>query len=264
MARCSEVCYVLKLSCGWGKSKGAKLKGAASARMIPEWASRIEILRRALELSQSALAERLKVSPMSVSRWERGVQEPSAQVFIQLGNLSSGAEKWYFWELAGLQKSDVAGVSDNPQNIVISGTENLRRAVKKRPLIAIPLSGLQVGTGPTSSNLDGDAVEVIAAPEAWCPHPNHTVCVKLGDDSMAPTIAQGSIICVDRTEQTAPRLHGKIVLVCHPNQGYRVARLQRRNLAEMLTPENKNHPPYSLQEGWQLEGRVLWWITRPE
>lgn len=201
---------------------------------------------------------------MSVSRWERGVQEPSAQVFIQLGNLSSGHEKWFFWELAGLQQSDVSGIAQDPHQIVISGTENLRHAAKKRPLVAIPLSALQVGAGVTPSTLDDGIIEVIAAPEAWCPHPNHTVCARLVDDTMEPTIAQGSVFCVDRTEQTTSRLHGKIVLVCHQNHGYRVARLQRRNLSELLVPENKAHAPFGLEEGWQVEGRVLWWITRPE
>jgi transcriptional regulator with XRE-family HTH domain len=232
--------------------------------MLPEWASRIEHLRRALEVSQSALAERLKVSPMSVSRWERGVQEPSAQVFIQLGNLSSGTEKWYFWELAGLQRSEVSGVSAHSDHVVIPATEDLRRAMKKRPLVAVPLLGVEIGKHANAVTLDSPAIEVIAAPEAWCPHPNHTVCARIVDDSMAPTIPQSAIVCVDRTEQIAARLHGKLVLICNSDEGYRIARLQRRNLMEVLSPENKHFAPMSLQDGWQLEGRVLWWITRPE
>ncbi len=215
-------------------------------------------------MSQSALAERLKVSPMSVSRWERGVQEPSAQVFIQLGNLSSGTEKWYFWELAGLQQSEVTGLTNDSKGIVIAATEEFRRAIKKRPLVLVPMTGILIGGGgPTAGSLD-ETIEVIAAPEAWCPHPQHTVCARIVDDSMSPTIAKNAIVCIDRTEQTASRLHGRIVLVCHHNKGFRVARLLRRNLAEILSPENKEVGPFSFEDGWILQGRVLWWITRPE
>lgn len=200
---------------------------------------------------------------MSVSRWERGVQEPSAQVFIQLGNLSSGFEKWYFWELAGLQRSEVSGVSGSANNLVIPATEHLRRAAKKRPLVAIPMTQVKVGGDARPISLDSPAEEVIAAPEAWCPHPNQTVCATIVDDSMSPTIPKNAVVCIDRAEQSADRLNGKIVVVCHPNQGYRVARLQRRNSHEILAPENKNYLMFTFEDGWQLEGKVLWWITRP-
>jgi len=39
----------------------------------PEWAQRVESLRRRLRLSQTALGKKLEVSAMAVSRWERGV-----------------------------------------------------------------------------------------------------------------------------------------------------------------------------------------------
>jgi len=81
--------------------------GVKLARSRPEWALRIEHLRGALGLSQTALAQRLKVSAMAVSRWERGVNEPPTSCYIGLGKLAGIPECWYFWQRAGLTKQDL-------------------------------------------------------------------------------------------------------------------------------------------------------------
>src|SRR5579862_9133381 len=74
------------------------------------WAKRILVLRRRLKMSQSELGERMNASAMAVSRWERGVQEPPANVYIQLGNLTGDPECWYFWGRAGLHSDDLMRV----------------------------------------------------------------------------------------------------------------------------------------------------------
>ncbi len=55
----------------------------------PEWANTIEHAREALGLSQAGLARLLAVSPMAVSRWERGINEPSAAIYISLGKTAA-------------------------------------------------------------------------------------------------------------------------------------------------------------------------------
>src|SRR5438552_8705662 len=65
------------------------------------WASRIIALRRRMGVSQSELGEQLNSSAMAVSRWERGVQEPPASIYIQLGNVTGDPECWHFWGRAG-------------------------------------------------------------------------------------------------------------------------------------------------------------------
>jgi DNA-binding transcriptional regulator YiaG len=74
----------------------------------PEWARKIQDLRRKLGLSQTALAELLRVSAMAVSRWERGINEPPGGAYIALGKLAGAPDCWYFWERTGLKKSDLA------------------------------------------------------------------------------------------------------------------------------------------------------------
>src|SRR3954466_11531283 len=81
----------------------------------PEWADRLESLRERLRMSQAALAKKLNVSAMAPSRWERGVHEPPADVFLQLGKLAGKRECWYFWERAGITRREVTLVLERPR-----------------------------------------------------------------------------------------------------------------------------------------------------
>src|SRR5437879_11993451 len=74
----------------------------------PEWAQQVEKLRRGMKFSQTALGKKLGFSAMAISRWERGVQEPPANSYIQLGNMVG--DPWYFWGRAGLHSGDVVRV----------------------------------------------------------------------------------------------------------------------------------------------------------
>src|SRR5882724_1537581 len=62
----------------------------------PAWAKAILDLRLRLKLSQSGLGDRIGFSAMTVSRWERGTQEPPSHGYIRLGNLSRDATGWFF------------------------------------------------------------------------------------------------------------------------------------------------------------------------
>src|SRR5580658_5693120 len=75
-----------------------------------EWAKRIIALRRRLQMSQSELGQQMNASAMAVSRWERGVQEPPANIYVQLGNMTGDPECWYFWGRAGLSSDDLMRV----------------------------------------------------------------------------------------------------------------------------------------------------------
>ena len=65
---------------------------------------------------------------MAVSRWERGEQEPPANIYIQLGNITGDPECWYFWARAGLHSVDL-------MRVLPAARSRLRRD---------PLPGLQV------------------------------------------------------------------------------------------------------------------------
>src|SRR2546428_13751993 len=71
------------------------------------WASRIIALRRRMGVSQSELGKQLNSSAMAVSRRERGVQEPPANIYIFLGNITGEPGGWDFWGRVGLHSGDL-------------------------------------------------------------------------------------------------------------------------------------------------------------
>jgi transcriptional regulator with XRE-family HTH domain len=74
---------------------------------LSEWARCIAELRQRMQLTQTQLAERVGVTAMTVSRWERGLVEPTAGGYIALGNLAAAKHAWYFWKRAGLNEDKV-------------------------------------------------------------------------------------------------------------------------------------------------------------
>src|SRR5882724_1671059 len=143
-----------------------------------EWASRIIALRRRMGVSQSELGKQLNSSAMAVSRWERGTQEPPANIYIQLGNITGDPECWYFWGRAGLHSGDLMRVLPAVRTrlqkerlpdlqIVHAGAHGLRK--KGSDLVAIPVLPVVVAThggkGDPEDVLDRMRPEtVLAAP----------------------------------------------------------------------------------------------------
>lgn len=244
-----------------------------STKARPEWADRLERLRQTLGISQAGLAKRLHVSAMAPSRWERGINEPPAEIYIELGKMVGEPACWYFWEKAGLRKADVLAAIQSRSNrkpgnsnaieptapMQVIPSAGLRRAKITTPMCAIPLY---------STSADGviereAASEIVTAPKDWCRHADETFCIRARDEKMAPVLRAGTIVAVDQKERDNEKLDGKMVLASHPQKGIVMHWLQRIGGAEMLVPENRDHPPIYLSEGgWTVLGKVIWWISK--
>ena len=120
-----------------------------------------------MSVSQSELGKQLNSSAMAVSRWERGVQEPPANIYIQLGNITGDPECWYFWGRAGLHSGDLMRVLPAVRSrlqkerlpdlqVVQAGAHRLRK--KGSHLVAIPVlpvvAATQGGKGDPEVALD--------------------------------------------------------------------------------------------------------------
>ena len=81
--------------------------GGRQGNSVAEWARSIAALRKRLHMTQTELGDKLSVTAMTVSRWERGLVEPTASGYIGLGNLAGAGQSWYFWRRAGLDEAQV-------------------------------------------------------------------------------------------------------------------------------------------------------------
>jgi len=242
---------------------------------FPEWAKRIERFRASLKMSQSHFGEELQYSAMAVSRWERGSQEPPANAYIKLGKLATGPDRWFFWERAGLKKTDLQNESPRLKGafsnveVVFAGSGAKKRIAQKTQLVAIPL--LQVHAG--SHGEEGDHVsdlsqcppeEVIAAPLAWCPNPESTNCLRVKGKSMIPLIYDGDILAVDSSQTKHSDLNNKIVVASHKKKGLSVSRFRHIDGIELLESDNRDYQSvnFSTDRNWQIVGKVLWLIRQ--
>lgn len=241
----------------------------------PEWSLRIESLRRDRRISQATFGSQLGVSAMAVSRWERGVAEPSGAIYIRLGNIAGDPLCWFFWKRAGLRLSDVTRVlttarrriakNSFPEVEIVRAGSNKKLARKKTSLVAIPLLPVHAGTsGSPGDNTDlaeASAESVLAAPLTWCPHPASTVCLRVKGNSMSPLILDGYIIAVDTCEIDPEHLVGQIVVAAHREKGLLVSRLIRFDHTDALVSDRREYQSVPVRSGsdWRIVGKVLWW-----
>lgn len=244
-----------------------------------EWAVRIRRLLADLELSQAGLAERVGVSPATVSRWLKGRQEPTAESYVALGNLARPPEGIYFWERAGMESAALTDAG------LRSASFSLPVKLRDFKLVALPkLSGELAGNGnavaipllkvtaygdriPPKENVsisEFDVEDILFAPLAWCPHPESMIAMHFDGDSMLPTIPAGSILFIDTAVKDRDRLHQRIAVVSHRDLGFKVARFQRISGCDLLVSANHKFVPVNVSNPskWKIFGEVLWWVSR--
>lgn len=244
-----------------------------------EWAERIRRLLSDLKLSQAGLAERLGVSPPTVSRWLQGRHEPTAESYVALGNLAHPPDGVYFWERAGMDTSSLLDAS------FLKAITSLRVSLKDFQLItprklsqqmggkgnavAIPLLnvtayGDRIPPHESVSLSQVEVEDVLLAPLDWCPHAENMIAMHLDGDSMSPAIHPGSILFVDSASKDRDRLHQRITVVSHRDLGFKVARFQRLGGSDLLVSANYKYVPLDVSNAskWKIFGEVLWWVSR--
>jgi SOS-response transcriptional repressor LexA len=244
----------------------------------PAWAMAVRDLRLHLNLSQGDLGARIGFSAMTVSRWERGAQEPPSHGYISLGNLSRDS-CWYFWERAGLRSEDVMrGLPTLERSTRVTKLHNLEivnagSGPKKSPenvkLVAVPLLAVVAAShGEKGDNFpplrDAPIESMIAAPKEWFPNPSCTSCLRVRGSSMAPLIQDGFVVAADFSETDVSKLSGKIVIASHKDLGLTVSRLRLYDHTQVLQPENAEYEAITLsgKHCWKIVAKVLWWIGR--
>lgn len=246
---------------------------------LPEWTSRIIKLRRHFKMSQGELAKRMACSAMTISRWERGLQVPTADSYIQLGKLAGKEKCWFFWERAGLQMADVARALPGnrasrplpampPLENARAGSEPRMWPASRERMVALPVLKAVAGThgnrGDKRLSLDLIAPsKLLGAPADWCPNARYTSLLRVRGHSMEPLIHDGDILAVDSSQTDKSKLDGKVVVVAHEEEGLCVSRLRHYEDIELLESGNHEHAGIVLgkNSGRRIVGKVLWWIS---
>lgn len=242
---------------------------------LPEWATQITGLREHLQINQAELARRMECSAMTISRWERGLLQPSAEHFIQLGNLGDKTESWFFWEMAGIEPAKMIQAlggntrrrSDNAHMEIARSSTAEAPAEKRTQMIGLPLLKGVIGThgvaGDRRSLRTIPSGELIGAPAAWCPNPAYTRLARVKGHAMEPLIRQGDLLAIDSFQTERSQLYGKIVIASGNQHGLCVSRFRRYDSLDVLEPESREFDPLVLSKssGWRIVGKVLWWIS---
>jgi len=254
------------------------MKKRTKREAAPEWVSQITALRDRLGINQAELARRLECSAMTISRWERGLLQPSAEHFIQLGNLGNRTEAWFFWEMAGIQparmvealggKSRAKKSAGSLQFEIGAHDGGALAAEKKSNTIGVPLLKAVAGTHGSAGDKRNSlraipTLQVLAVPGAWCPNPTYTSLIRVAGKSMQPAIRDHDIVAVDAYQTERGRLYGQIVVVTSEAHGLSVSRLSRYDSVDVLEAEDRQFQPVVLKKsgGWRIVGRVLWSIS---
>ena len=244
-----------------------------------EWSDRIRSLLKGLELTQAGLADRLGVSPATVSRWLAGKNEPTAETYVALGNLAGRPDGTYFWERAGIDASELPDPSLRQTLFSIQTTLDDFNLITDKKVyehltgrgnaVAIPLMNVTAfgDRVPPHENIrlsQAKVEDVFLAPLSWCPHPENMISMHVAGDSMHPTILSGSILFVDTAITERSHLNEKLVVVAHRDLGFKVARLQRLAGSDLLVSANPKYLPLDVSNAtkWKIFGEVLWWVSK--
>ncbi len=183
------------------------------------------------------------------------MQEPSSQIFVKLGLLSSGDLRWEFWERAGLSREHLFAAPD--------GSSSEAAHPMAHPVVGVPLLDVQLGASLVNDFVTGaKPIEMLSAPADWCPNPQQTFCAFVEGDSMEPRIRDGSIACFDTADHSPAALVDKIVVAQHPRLGTKLAWLLRHGDRMVFRSEDPKVPLTMLDEQWRIVGRLLWWLSR--
>lgn len=218
------------------------------------------------------------VTPMVVNRWEAGKQEPAAERYIQMGKMALPPDCWYFFEKAGLTRSDIYRLLPEVQEAVLKRVDKQRlpeitvlpaskvKAGKgmKAGYVALPLLKHEAAAGSPRLVDEREVEDYIIVPARQAaPGPDWLTCIRVRGDSMWPVLNDGYIVAVDASQTDPRRLQHKMV-VALVDDGVTIKWLDRVGEQWVLTPENKAHHQQPLRREDRIIGRVAWWYGHQE
>jgi SOS-response transcriptional repressor LexA len=248
----------------------AREKLRAPVKVSPDSISaKVRALRG--ERSQQYLADRIGISQAAIDKIEKG-GNASAQTLIALGNIAGEPDCWAFWGAAGMDIDKLLDRAMSKQKERVGGSHTRQRAISgtevaSMDFVEVPLLKDAAAAG-TPRLIDERLIEErLPMPRAFCPHPEHTTCIHVVGDSMSPILEDGYIVAIDAFSVDIPYLYNRMVAAIDPEGGVTIKWLRRSGKVDLLVPQHvsQRHSPLVItgEPGWQIIGRVAWWLGLP-
>jgi SOS-response transcriptional repressor LexA len=113
-----------------------------------------------------------------------------------------------------------------------------------------------------------DVRDLLVVTRKMCPHPERTLCIPISGDSMSPVLEDGYLVVVDTAQADHSKLCNQMVAARDPEGGVTIKWLRKIGRDELLVAQHTStrYQPIILnrEPGWEVIGRVLWWIGRPK
>jgi SOS-response transcriptional repressor LexA len=217
--------------------------------LAKDFSLRIKKLRKALQLTQHALAQKLGVLPWAVASWEQGRWEPSEKHYIQLARLAGADGAPFFLGKVGMNRDTLQSLlpvsAQQLPEIRIYTTEEWKPGTQDRLRfqVQVPVLRDEAAAGSPREINERDIDSFIAVPAKFVPKgPAAYTGIFIRGDSMEPILRDRFIVVVDHANRDPARLRGRMVAAL-VQDGVLVKWLARESRGERLVLRSQN-PAY--------------------
>src|SRR3972149_6578062 len=185
--------------------------------MAKDFSLRIKKLRKALGLTQHALAQKLGVLPWAVASWEQERWEPSGEHYAQLARLAPPEDAQFFLGKLGLDREVVLSkwpeAFPQPPEIRIYTTEQWKPGTQDRLRfqVQVPVLRDEAAAGSPREINERDIDSFIAVQSKFVPKGQGVYTgIYIRGDSMEPILSDRFIVVVDHTQRDPAGLRGRV------------------------------------------------------
>ena len=227
---------------------------------------RIKALRERLGLKQAEFADKLGIARSSISRIEQGERPPSAELLFGLACFFGVDLMEMLCDVAAshTQTVDAIDVAAHVRPVIRAAGDSLEDLPQQGiadDYLAVPLVEGRVAAGP--GGVVWDQVESLV----WVYRPalgrrHRLIAVRVGGDSMSPTIPDGAIVIID-LDQWQPNGERQHIWALRTADGdAQVKRLHRMDGGLIIMSDNAiDYPPEIAWTGdlrRLVIGKVIW------
>ncbi|MFV4846612.1 LexA family protein [Edwardsiella tarda] len=217
--------------------------------MKTEMKDRIRSRRVQLGITQQALAKRLGVSRVSVTKWESGTTKPDGENLHQLASILQVATEWILYGSSSAAPDEIK--------------DDTRVIPYLKPPVAVPIiSAVQAGVW-TETYASSRRSDVISWTQTTANVSDEVFGLVVRGESMTnpsglPSIPEGSIVIVEPHYGQIDDLYGKIVVaVLDGSSEATVKKLVWDSPYSYLMPLNPAFKPIPINGNCRIVGKVV-------